>query len=102
MAVNMPEPRYSMIIEWEPLGEVYVVTVPEFPGCRTHGATYEEAVAQGQVVVDRGEDTLGPRDSVASVLRLGRGLYVEAETREDAMSHRPEPASASPLQSEAP
>ena len=37
--------RYSMVIQWEPQGGVFVVTVPELPGCRTHGATYEEAVA---------------------------------------------------------
>jgi len=37
-----------MIIQWEPEGGVFVVTFPELPGCRTHGATYEEAVHQGQ------------------------------------------------------
>ncbi len=25
--------HYSMIIEWEPEGGVFVVTVPELPGC---------------------------------------------------------------------
>ena len=29
--------RYSMSIEWEPVGAVFVVTVPELPGCRTQG-----------------------------------------------------------------
>ncbi len=41
-----------MIIEWEPEGQVYVVTVPELPGCRTHGKTYEEAVKHGQEVIE--------------------------------------------------
>jgi predicted RNase H-like HicB family nuclease len=40
--------HYSMIIQWHPGDQIYVVTVPELPGCRTHGATYEEAVRQGQ------------------------------------------------------
>ena len=40
--------HYSMVIEWSDEDQVYVVTVPELPGCRTHGETYEEAVAQGQ------------------------------------------------------
>ena len=44
--------HYSMVIQWEPLDEIYVVTVPELPGCRTHGKTYEEAVAQGQDAID--------------------------------------------------
>ena len=44
--------HYSMIIQWEPLDQIYVITVPELPGCRTHGSTYEEAVAQGQDAID--------------------------------------------------
>jgi len=43
--------RYSMIVEWEPVGAVYVVTVPELPGCQTHGRTDEEAIRRGQEVV---------------------------------------------------
>lgn len=39
--------RYSMILEWEPKGRVYVVTVPELPGCRSHGKTLAEAVRHG-------------------------------------------------------
>lgn len=44
--------HYSMIIEWSDEDQVYVVTVPELPGCRTHGATYSEAVEQGQDAID--------------------------------------------------
>ena len=44
--------RYSMILEWEPQGGVYGVTVPELPGCRTHGATLGEAVVQGQDAIE--------------------------------------------------
>jgi hypothetical protein len=39
--------RYSMIIEWDDDDKIYVVTVPELPGCMTHGHTYEEAIQQG-------------------------------------------------------
>lgn len=51
--------HYSMLIRWEPVGGVCVVTVPELPGCVTHGATYEEAVRQGMDAIDTwvmGED----------------------------------------------
>ena len=44
--------HYSMLIEWSEEDRAYVVTVPELPGCRTHGATYEEAVRQGQDAID--------------------------------------------------
>jgi predicted RNase H-like HicB family nuclease len=57
--------HYSMIIEWDPRDNIYVVTVPELPGCVTHGDTYAEAAAQGQDAIDTwimGEDptTLPP------------------------------------------
>lgn len=44
--------HYSMVLEWEPEGGVFVVTVPKLPGCRTHGRTYEEAIKHGQEVVE--------------------------------------------------
>ncbi|HYP40041.1 MAG TPA: type II toxin-antitoxin system HicB family antitoxin [Chloroflexia bacterium] len=47
-----PYARYSMIIEWSNEDEAYIVTVPELPGCVTHGNTYEEAVRQGQDAIE--------------------------------------------------
>jgi predicted RNase H-like HicB family nuclease len=44
--------HYSMVIQWEPQGSIYVVTVPELSGCVTHGTTYEEAVRQGLDAID--------------------------------------------------
>lgn len=43
---------YTMILEWDPRDDIYVVTVPELPGCRTHGRTREEAVRQGQEAIE--------------------------------------------------
>lgn len=40
--------HYSMRFEWDPEDRIYVVSVPELPGCRTHGATYEEAATKGR------------------------------------------------------
>ena len=45
-------PHYSMIIEWSVEDEAFVVSVPEFPGQHTHGASYEEAVTQGRDLID--------------------------------------------------
>ena len=44
--------HYSMILEWEPTDRIYVVTVPELPGCHTHAATLVEAVRQGQDAIE--------------------------------------------------
>ena len=41
-----------MLIQWDDEDNIYVVTVPELPGCRTHGKTYEEAVQQGQDAIE--------------------------------------------------
>lgn len=40
--------HYSMRIQWSDEDNAYLVAVPELPGCVTHGATYEDAVRQGQ------------------------------------------------------
>jgi predicted RNase H-like HicB family nuclease len=44
--------HYSMFIQWDPEDHIYVVTVPELPGCMTHGKTYEEAIRQGKDAIE--------------------------------------------------
>jgi predicted RNase H-like HicB family nuclease len=44
--------HYSLIIEWDPRDNIYVVTMPELPGCRTHGATYAEAIRMAQEAIE--------------------------------------------------
>ena len=41
-----------MVIVWSDEDQAYIVTVPELPGCVTHGLTYEEAVRKGQDAID--------------------------------------------------
>ena len=45
-------PKFSMVIEWSDADSAFVVTLPEFPSNRTHGATYEEAARNGQEVLE--------------------------------------------------
>jgi len=40
-----------MIIQWSDEDQAYIVAIPEFPGNLTHGATYEEAVKQGEDLI---------------------------------------------------
>ncbi len=40
--------RYSLLVRWSDEDEAYIVTVPELPGCVTHGTTQVEAVRQAQ------------------------------------------------------
>ncbi len=40
-----------MIIYWSDEDEAFVVEVPELPGCMADGPTYQEAVANAEVVI---------------------------------------------------
>jgi len=44
--------HYSMLLRWDPRDDIFVVTVPELPGCMTHGATYKEAVKRGKEAIE--------------------------------------------------
>ena len=43
--------RYELIIYWSAEDQSYIVEVPELPGCMADGATYQEAVANVEVVI---------------------------------------------------
>ena len=44
--------QYSMLIQWSDEDDAYVVTLPEFGGCKTHGDTYAQAVKHGQEALE--------------------------------------------------
>ena len=49
--------RYELIIYWSRADECFVVEVPELAGCMADGATYQEAVAHAQLVIERWLET---------------------------------------------
>ena len=48
----MTQFHYSMVIQWDSRDNIFVVRVPELPGCVTHGDTHEEAVKQGEDAIE--------------------------------------------------
>jgi antitoxin HicB len=36
--------HYSLSIQWDDDDKIYIISVPELPGCKTHGRTYDEAL----------------------------------------------------------
>ncbi|HEX4204871.1 MAG TPA: type II toxin-antitoxin system HicB family antitoxin [Ktedonobacteraceae bacterium] len=44
--------HYSISIQWSNRDQAYLVNVPEFPGCHTHGDTYEETLKNGLEVIE--------------------------------------------------
>lgn len=45
-------PHHFLVIEWADEDQTDIVSIPEFPGNHTHGDTYEEAVRQGNDLID--------------------------------------------------
>lgn len=49
--------RYELIIYWSEEDQAFVVEVPELPGCMADGATYQEALANAEVVIQEWIET---------------------------------------------
>ncbi len=49
--------RYELIIYWSAEDNAFIAEVPELPGCAADGATYSEAVANVQTVIDEWIET---------------------------------------------
>jgi predicted RNase H-like HicB family nuclease len=44
--------RYEIIIYWSDVDNAYLAEVPELAGCMADGASYQEALANAQIVID--------------------------------------------------
>jgi predicted RNase H-like HicB family nuclease len=49
--------RYEMVIYWSDEDNVFIVEVPELPGCMVDGQTYQEAVANAETVIQEWIET---------------------------------------------
>ena len=54
----MPEKiRYEIILYWSDEDQAFIAEVPELPGCAADGETYQEALANAEVVIDEWIET---------------------------------------------
>ena len=51
------ESKYEMIIYWSQEDDAFIVEVPELPGCMADGRTYQEAVANAELVISEWIET---------------------------------------------
>ena len=49
--------KYELIIYWSDEDNCFLVEVPELPGCMADGKTYQEAVANVEVVIQEWIET---------------------------------------------
>jgi len=43
--------RYEIILYWSDADRAFIAEVPELPGCAADGATYQQAVANVEIVI---------------------------------------------------
>jgi predicted RNase H-like HicB family nuclease len=72
--MNNHYPRYSIVIEWSDEDRAFIATVPELPGCVTHGDTYEEALQQGQDAMESWIDSARAHDDPVPAPRVYAGV----------------------------
>ena len=49
--------KYEIIIYWSQKDRAFIAEVPELPGCAADGATYQEAVANVETVIQEWIET---------------------------------------------
>src|SRR5437016_6004326 len=57
--------KYEIILYWSKRDQAFIAEVPELPGCAADGATYQEALAQAEVVI---------REWIQTAQELGRPI----------------------------
>jgi predicted RNase H-like HicB family nuclease len=54
---NFKMHRYEIIIFWSDEDQVFIADIPELPGCKAHGETHEDALANAQEAMTLWLDT---------------------------------------------
>lgn len=57
--------RYEVILFWSKEDKSFIAQVPELPGCMADGKTYQEALANAEVVI---------QEWIATAKELGRPI----------------------------
>lgn len=61
----MGDIKYEIILYWSQVDQAFIAEVPELAGCAADGATYQEAVANVEVVI---------REWIETARELGRTI----------------------------
>ncbi|HXH69969.1 MAG TPA: type II toxin-antitoxin system HicB family antitoxin [Pyrinomonadaceae bacterium] len=50
--------KYEIIIYWIKKDEAFIATVPEFAGCMADGKTYQAALANSEIIIQKWIETV--------------------------------------------
>ncbi len=67
--------KYEIIIYWSEEDQAFVAEVPELPGCMADGETYQEALANAEIIVHEWIETA---TEVGRVIPKPKGRLVYA------------------------
>lgn len=70
----MKSSLYEMIVYWDKADSIFVVEVPELPGCMAHGRTRAEALRQAEKAVKLWLDT-AREDGIPAPEPRGKLMY---------------------------
>jgi predicted RNase H-like HicB family nuclease len=51
------KPNYEIILYWSQEDDAFLATVPELPGCMADGQTYQEALANVEIIISEWLET---------------------------------------------
>lgn len=57
--------QYEIVLYWSKEDQAFIAEVPELPGCAADGASYQEALANAEVVI---------REWIETARELGRSI----------------------------
>ena len=57
--------QYEIVLYWSKEDQAFIAEVPELPGCAADGATYQDALANAEVVI---------REWIETARELGRSI----------------------------
>jgi predicted RNase H-like HicB family nuclease len=57
--------KYEVVLYWSQKDKAFIAEVPELPGCAADGATYQEAMANAEIVI---------KESIETTKELGRPI----------------------------
>lgn len=50
-------PKYEIIMYWSQKDQAFIAEVPELPGCAADGSTYQQALANVEIVIQEWLET---------------------------------------------